>query len=697
MTTRTRTPQPRRTAANKVVPHRKPGGRSAPSKKAAPRHAHRTTRRKPADDKPKARMLTVLLVMTLIAGGLTYRLVELQLRNAEEFVEIGRQQRFRTVPLAGGRGDVLDRNGNSLATSLPSTSFFVDPKFVEDPIGDAARLAPVLNMSEDTLRGLLGGSGRFAWLTRQVSDGKAAEIQALDIPGVFTTTEPDRFQPSGPALARSVIGNVDIDGAGLSGIEQIYDDVLTGQPGELSIEIGRGGPTIPGQREVSRHPVPGADVVLTIDRSLQFEVERVLMDQVASMDAQGGVVIVSDPNNGEILAMASVVRTDEGEIVSTSLNMATSWSYEPGSVMKAMTFGSIIDAGIADSTSRSVVPDTYELWDYEFTDSSPHPTWDMSVAEIMTISSNVGTVRWAEQLGGARLDGYLRSFGFGSPANLGFPGETSGLMIPPDSWGGLATATTALGQGISVTPAQMMAAYNTIANDGVYIPLQMVREIVRSDGTREVPPAPDQRQVISPNAAGQVRSMLESAVAVGTGVNAQVDGYRVAGKTGTARKPLDNGQGYEDGAGNFRYIATFAGFLPADAPELSIIVTIDQPTASIYAGHVAAPAFAEIASYAVRHFGIAPPPIVGAGPVFTKPEFGVVEPEARVVSEAAVVEPPVAPQDAAPEDPVVQPPVMQDPVVQAPVAPEPVVPDPVAVEPFAEDQAFHDSVVGGGG
>jgi len=578
-----------------------------------------------------------MLVLVGAAAGLTYRLVNLQLRNAEEFVEIGRQQRFRTVELAGGRGDILDRNGNSLATSLPSTSFFVDPKFVVDPIGDAERLAPVLNRPVENVRSLLGGDGRFAWLARQTTDAKAAEILALDIPGVFTTTEPDRFHPSGSALARSVIGNVDIDSAGLSGIENIYNDVLEGQPGELSIEIGRGGPTIPGQREVSSPPIPGADVVLTIDRSLQFEVERVLIDTVANMGAQGGVVLVSDPSTGEVFAMASVVRNDAGEIISTSLNMATSWAFEPGSVMKAMTFGSLIDAGIANSSSRSVVPDSYELWDYTFTDSSPHATVEMSVADIMTVSSNVGTVRWAEQLGGARLDTYLRDFGFGTSADLGFPGETAGLMIEPDSWGGLATATTALGQGISVTPAQLMAAYNTIANDGIFVPLQMVREVVRSDGTHEVPPTPEHRQVISASAAGEVRTMLENAVAVGTGVNAQVDGYRVAGKTGTARKPLDNGQGYEDGAGNFRYVATFAGFLPADEPELSIIVTIDQPTASIYAGHAAAPAFAEIASYAVRHFGIAPPPQVAALDTYVKPEIPDRLPTDRVVGETAEV------------------------------------------------------------
>lgn len=549
----------------------------------------------------------MLLIIVACAGALVYRLVDLQLNNAETFVEIGRQQRFRTVQLAGGRGDVLDRNGNTLATSLPATSFFVDPEFVEDPIRDAALLAPLLGRAEEDVREMLTRDSRFAWLTRQVSDATAAQILALDIPGVFTTEEPTRFHPSGTALARSVIGNVDIDSLGLSGVEMIHNDLLEGKPGELSIEIGVNGDWIPGGPEIIEPAVPGADVVLTLDRSLQFEVERVLTRQVEAMDARGGVVLVTEPSTGEILAMANVVRNDEGQVVSTSLNMATSWAFEPGSVMKAMTFAGVLDAEIADTTSRMTVNDTFELYDAVFTDSTPHAPADWTVSDIVTVSSNVGTIHWAERLGGDRLDQYLRSFGFGRSTELGFPGETSGLMIEPDIWGGVATATTALGQGISVTPAQMIAAYNAIANDGVYTPLQMVREVVRSDGTHEVPAPPEQHRVVSSETAGQVQAMLESAVSVGTGTNAQVDGYRVAGKTGTARKALDGAAGYEDGAGNFRYIASFAGFLPADDPQLSILVTIDQPTATIYAGHAAAPAFADIATFAVRHLKIAPP------------------------------------------------------------------------------------------
>ena len=640
------------------------------------------------------RLIAIFLVLVVAAGGLVYRLADLQLREGDALVEIGRQQRFRTVQLAGDRGDILDRNGNTLATSLPSSSFYVDPQFVVDPIGDSARLAPVLGRPVEEIRQLLGGTGRFSWLLRQADDAKAAEILAMEIPGVFTTEEPSRFHPSGASLGRAVIGNVDIDSLGLSGVELIYNDLLEGRPGELSLEIGINGDRIPGGPQSLQPAVPGADVVLTIDRSLQFEVERVLMNQVQAMGARGGVVLVTEPSTGEVLAMASVTRNNEGEIISSSLNMATSWSFEPGSVMKAMTFAAVLEEGLGDVDTEMRVEDRFELYDAVFTDSSPHGAATWSIADIMTVSSNVGTIHWAERLGGANLDRYLRSFGFGEMSGLGFPGETRGLMIEPDIWGGVATATTALGQGLSVTPAQMIDAYNTIANNGVYTPLQIVREVEHADGTNEVPAQPDQHQVVSAGTAAKVRSMLENAVAVGTGVNAQVDGYRVAGKTGTARKALDGGAGYEDGAGNFRYVASFVGFLPADRPELSILVTIDQPTASIYASHAAAPPFAEIASFAVRHFRIAPSPTPAtAGRVVDVPER-LTE---RVIGEVAIgdASPPVVetPEDAvfAVQRPNDAPPAPAEvPAIEA--APAPV----DASEPQAEPQAAPEPVAPAG-
>lgn len=593
-----------------TAPTRTRTRRATPAKPAPAGRARSSSPRPgtPQDPAPGLRLLAVLLVILVAAAGLVYRLVDLQLADSSNsLVQYGLNQRTRTIELAGGRGDIVDRNHNTLATSLPAQSFFVDPEFVVDPLTDGARLAPVIGRPVAEVQELMASGGRFHWLTRHTSDAKAAEILALDIPGVFSTEEATRFHPSGSELARASIGNVDIDGKGLSGVELIHDELLTGRPGELSVEIGVHGEWIPGAPELVRPAAPGSDIVLTLDRSLQFEVERILAAQVESMGARGGVVMVTEPDTGEVLALANVTRNEADQVVSTSLNMATSWAYEPGSIMKAMTFSAVLDSGVGNLTTQIEVPDTRTIYDAEFTDSTPHaPAW-WTIPDIVTVSSNVGTIHWAEQLGGERLDQYLRRFGFGRSSQQGFPGETPGVLIAPDRWGGVATATTALGQGILVTPWQMAAAYNTIANNGVYRPLTMIREYVADDGVREVPAPGPEHRVISPETAIRVRAMLENAVSVGTGVNAAVDGYRVAGKTGTARKVLDDGTGYEDGAGNYRYVASFVGMLPADQPELSILVTIDQPTATIYAGQAAAPAFADIATFAVRHLRIAPP------------------------------------------------------------------------------------------
>ncbi len=639
-----------RPSARAVHPRSRPvpqsssrGSRSPQRSGQVRRHSARTSPRTAHGDISLRRRLALLcVVLVAVSAGLVWKLADLQLRNADAYVEIGRNQRFRPITLAGGRGDIVDRSGNALAISLPSASFFTDPTKVEDPIGDAVRLAPLLGRNVDDVRELLAGEGQFAWLARQTSDAQAAELRALDIPGVFETIEPRRFHPAGSSLARPVIGNVDIDSSGQSGIEHIENERLTGQSGELLIELGQNGSRIPGSPELLSPAQPGADIVLSLDRSLQFEVERVLTRQVRDMGAKGGVVVVSKPDTGEILAMASVSRNDAGDVVVPSLNMASSWSFEPGSVMKAMTFAAVLDAGVASSSSSLSVADSMELYDRQFTDSSPHPVKEMTVTDIMTESSNVGTVMWSQELGGQRLDAYLRSFGFGSSPKMGFPGEVDGIMAEPEIWGGVGTAATSLGQGMTTTPLQLLTAYNVIANDGRLVPMQIVNEIVRADGTVEVTPTVEGRPVVTAEAAADVRAMLENVVAVGTGTNAQVDGYRVAGKTGTAWKPIEGGQGYQDGAGNYRYVSSFVGFLPADQPEISILVTIDEPTAASYASTVAAPVFADIASYSMRHFRIAPES--GSLGVTPPSEVDVVgRVEERVVGQAATDQPGATP------------------------------------------------------
>lgn len=565
------------------------------------------------------RFVAVVLVMFVLAGLLIWRLAHLQVLHPERYVNYGLDQRLRTIELPAGRGDLLDRNGDQLATSLPRTTLFTDPGFVTEPESAARRLAPVLGLRAEEIYARLTADNSFSYLARQVDDETAAAVEALDIEGVFSILEPARFNPAGERLAAGVLGRVGIDNQGLSGLEYAFDDELTGVPGQILLERDQEGNTIPqGVREVVSAS-PGSDVVLTIDRSLQFEVERLLLDQVDAMGAKGGVVVVTEPKTGEILAMASVETDDAGLASVSSKNLSTTWVFEPGSVMKTLTFATVLNEQIASPESVITVPDHYKLYDQEFSDHDNHEPQDMSVRRIMAESSNVGTVIWAQALGPRAFDRAMRGFGFGSSPELGLPGETAGLVTELDDYDGTTLAASALGQGIAVSATQMLNAYNVVANDGEFVPLRLIREVVDNSGDRSIPSKGETQQVISVPAARDMRSMLRDVVNFGTGTAAQIESYEVAGKTGTARKPQPGG-GYLDENDNFQYVSTFVGFLPANDPKISILVAIDEPRASIYASVVAAPTFAEIARYSLRHFQIPPSSsLIGApGPVSTE-------------------------------------------------------------------------------
>jgi cell division protein FtsI (penicillin-binding protein 3) len=546
-------------------------------------------------------------IVVVIAGVLSWRLTDLQLRHPERYVEFGQSQRTETIAIPGARGDVRDRNGQLLATSLDQAAVWADPRFVADPVSEAALLAPVLGLDPEELAGDLAADSRFVYLSRQVPDDIVAQVEALELDGIYTWPEPKRFNPAGESLAGSVVGQVGVDNVGLSGVELAFDEILRGAAGELSFERdaqGRAIPVAPSDLEPAHR---GADVHLTIDGSLQFEAEQVLLSQVEEMDAAGGVVVITVPSTGEILAIVNVERDAEtGEPVVSNENRAITWAYEPGSVMKALTFAGVLDSGIANPDSVKDVPDSIVLYDDTFSDHSGHPIEEWTVSDIVTRSSNVGSILWAQELGGARLDDYLRRFGLGAPTGIGLPGETPGIVLPLDQWSGTTIGTVPIGQGISVTPLQMLAGLNAIANGGVYVAPTIVSAVVEADGTRHQPAVDEGRRVVSEAAAAQMRTILTRVVDDGTGQLAAVEGYAVAGKTGTAWKPLPEG-GYEDGAGNFRYVTTFAGFLPAEDPQISIIVVIDEPSASIYASFASAPPFAELARYTLRHLRIPPP------------------------------------------------------------------------------------------
>jgi len=564
--------------------------------------------------RPRVRLGATLLLLLLAFGAVTVRLIAVQAVGGQEYAAFGASQRFQEIALPADRGSIFDRNGNDLAVSIPQRTIWADPRLIADPADVVRQLTPLLGLDAERALALttkLGSDAKFTYVARRVDDAVADEVADLDLPGIFFLDEPKRFAPAGD-LARSLLGQVGVDNEGLAGLELQFDDLLTGEPGQLVIEKDPDGRTIPGGERQLEPALRGDDLVLTIDRSMQYETERALAAQVAAKGAKGGVAIVSRPGTGEILALANLGTDPEtGEVRPVGNNMAVTAVYEPGSVNKVITVAAALEEGLVSPTTELVVPDSLQVSDHLYTDHDPHPTEPYSVTRILTESSNVGTIKLAQMLGKDRLDSYLRRFGFGTKTALQFPNEAAGILLDPEDYSGTSMGSIPIGQGISVTALQMLEAYNILANDGVYVPPKLVLETVDAGGASHPTKAGAPRRVVSESTAARMRDMLANVVAEGTGTRGGITGYTVAGKTGTARKPLATG-GYRDAAG-YHYVATFAGFVPAERPELSIIVVIDEPVGDIFGGSVAAPVFADLAQYGLRLFRI-PPPLIERAP-----------------------------------------------------------------------------------
>jgi cell division protein FtsI (penicillin-binding protein 3) len=571
-------------------------------------------------------------VLVLAFGAIVVRLVQVQVLSGDEYTAFGASQRFQEITLPAHRGAIFDRNGNDLAVSLPQQTIWANPTLIEHPLEVAAALAGPLALDAAGTTALaeeLSRDAGFTYVARRVDDTVAEAIRELDLPGISFLEEPKRFTPAGD-LARSVLGEVGVDNDGLFGLEKQYDEALTGQPGELVIEKDPDGRTIPGGTHERIPAQRGDDLVLTIDRSMQYETERALAAQITAKHAKGGIAIVSNPRTGEILALANFTTDPEtGEIVATGNNMAATAVYEPGSVNKVITVAAALEEGLVEPGTEIEVPDSLQVSDHLYTDHDPHPTENYSVTRILTESSNIGTIKLAAMLGKDTFDSYLRRFGFGTKTALDFPNEAAGVLRDPDDYNGTSMGSIPIGQGIAVTAMQMLEAYNVLANDGVYVPPKLVMETVDSGGSRHPVDGGAPRRVVSEGTAEQMREMLVNVVAEGTGTRGGITGYSVAGKTGTARKPLPEG-GYQDAAGNYHYVANFVGFVPAEDPELSIIVVIDEPAGDIFGGTVAAPVFADLAQYGLRLFRI-PPPLIEKAPA---PDTAAAEAEAAGIVEA---------------------------------------------------------------
>ena len=548
----------------------------------------------PARPEPdlRRRLGALILVLAVAFAAVVVRLTFVQGLSSAKYATFGASQRLRTVVVPGERGSMFDRNHVELAMSIRQRTVWANPQLVRDPNAEAKALARVLHQDETVLRDKLRANGGFVYLARKVDDATADRVAALKLDGVSLVEEPKRFDPAGD-LAASVLGQVGLDNQGLSGLESQYEKQLAGRSGKAEVEHDPSGRQIAAGLRQLKPAVRGRDVVLTVDRSMQYETERALSQEILAAKARGGIAIVSDPRSGDILAMASLVAGGDGAAPGPApSNEAVTKVYEPGSANKAVTIAGALQQGIVTPATKIGVPDHITVGTAQIRDDESHATGAWTVTDIVANSSNVGTIEIGQKLGKAGIDRYLRAFGLGANTALHFPGESAGLLLDPKRWSGASIATVPIGQGVAVTALQMLEVYNTIANGGTYV----APRLVQGAGT------PPPRRVVSTETADQLTAMLTQVVARGTGKAAHIDGYTVAGKTGTARKPLDGGKGYKEGA----YVSTFVGFVPAEAPRLSAIVVLDEPT-PIYGGLVSAPVFAELARYGLRLFRVPPP------------------------------------------------------------------------------------------
>lgn len=551
------------------------------------------------------RLIAMFFLLMLLFAGMLSRLFVLQIVEAPELEAIAAKQRQRDIPFPARRGTVFDRSGAPLAISADLQTVFADPEHVEDPVAGAAALAPVLGVDPaelvPKLRGSVPGS-RFEYVARQVPDRVAARIRRLDVPGIYMREEPKRFYPEGK-LAGHVLGFVNIDGTVRAGIEDQYQGILEGKPGHMTLEQDPMGRPLPQAEFSYEPPSPGRSLFLTIDKELQYFTELALAEAIDEYDAEAGTVVVMQPETGEILALANSPDFDPNQYATSDQaaqrNQALTDVYEPGSAFKIVPMAAALEEGIVTPRSTFTVPDAFQYMDRVFNDSHAHPTEQMSVTRILKDSSNVGTIKIGLELGATSLDRWIKRFGFGKRTGLDFPGEVSGLMLDRDDWSGTTIATLPIGQGIAVTPVQMAAAFAAVANDGKWTEPKLLHSTM--DQTGEVTPAspPRQRQILSPQTATKLKLMLERAVDDGTGLEAQIPGYRVAGKTGTAQKPLPGG-----GYGN-SYVASFGGFAPVDDPKLVVMVVLHEPN-PIWGGLTAAPTFRSIAEFGLQQLGIRP-------------------------------------------------------------------------------------------
>ncbi|MFF1478779.1 peptidoglycan D,D-transpeptidase FtsI family protein [Streptomyces sp. NPDC058301] len=589
---------------------------------------------------PRPRLRLVSLGLTLVMIAFVVRLLQVQAVDASAYSAKAERNRYASYALPAERGEITDRDGIALATSVDAYDITADPsmftpaasKTDDAPEQAAALLSPLIGKDQDEIaKKLKTPRSRYVVLARrqtpqvwnQIKDlkkvfaEKARAGQAKGgtganvLGGVFNESSSKRIYPNGD-LAAGIVGYVNAEGRGGGGLESQLDKVLAGQDGKITYAQS-GGRRVPtaGTRETPA--VPGSGVELTIDRDIQWVAQKAITDQVRKSQADRGYVVVQRADTGEVLAMANAPGFDPNDLSHANAaalgNAAVQDVYEPGSTAKVMSMAAVLEENAATPLTHVTVPNRLHRGDRLFKDDVDHATWNLTLNGVLAKSSNIGTILAVEQLGKTDAEAdqvlysYLRKFGLGAPTGLGYPGETPGILAPPQKWSTSQQYTVRFGQGLSLSAMQAASVYSTIANGGVRIEPTLVRGTRGPDGRFTPAPAPKQSRVVSEKTARTVAQMLESVVGdeEGTGVKARIPGYRVAGKTGTANR-VDPKTGRYHG-----YTASFAGFAPADKPAITVYCAIQNPTkGSYFGGQICGPIYKQVMEFALKTLQIPP-------------------------------------------------------------------------------------------
>jgi cell division protein FtsI (penicillin-binding protein 3) len=572
----------------------------------------------------RGRAFKLLLIGVLAFAVIVGRLVDLQVFAAGRYQRYSREQDVEATALPALRGAILDRDGRTLAMSETRSTIIADPHQISDPAGEAATLAPILRMSPATLVSDLEEDSGFVYVAHDVSAAVASSIEKLGLAGITSEDTQERFHPAGQ-LAAPLLGSVDDAGVGASGLEYAYNSELTGTPGQLVQEVDPEGQAVAGGTISRKQPVLGDDLLLTIDEPLQYQAEQALGQALVAAHGRSGIAMVMNTHTGGLLAVADLSEAGGGSSTAPALPVAIGSQgqlltpgtpptlpqptesssadaftqvYEPGSLEKLITVSAALNSGAITPSETFSIPNAYPVDGIPIHDAENHGAEMLSVTGIVAQSSNIGATEIAQRVGAAGLYSYLSAYGLGAITPVRFPGESAGLVTPLSQVSPLTLATTSYGEGIGVTAAQMITAYNTIADGGVYVAPHLVKALIGGHGREHILAQPKPHRVVSTEVADEMTTIFEQVVSAGTGTAAMVAPYAVGGKTGTAQ--YDGPDGYVAGYTD----ASFAGFAPAQNPAVTVMVVIDDTPD--YGAQAAAPAFATITRDALTDLQIPP-------------------------------------------------------------------------------------------